>query len=156
MRRLYFKLLINIKSLMSCSGPFLKHQHSVIPANVKHLSDELHSSSWSFSHSPCSFWHPLRCDHPFPRCLTLFTVQDGPLNVWQRAAAPHRCAFLIKLCKWDRICQQYFTLRRGIPPLKMTTCFTIPMMSGSKIYRPPLPPRRSHAEGNYPALHPTS
>lgn len=42
-------------------------------------------------------------------------------------------------------------LHRGTMPLKMTMCFTTPMMSGSKIYRPPPPP--SHAEGNYPT-HP--
>lgn len=44
-------------------------------------------------------------------------------------------------------------LHRGTMPLKMTMCFTTPMMSGSKIYRPPPPPPPpppSHAEGNYP------
>lgn len=41
-----------------------------------------------------------------------------------------------------------------MPPLKMTMCFMTPMMSGSKIYRPPLLlPPPSPAEGNYPALH---
>lgn len=44
-------------------------------------------------------------------------------------------------------------LHRGTVPPKMTMCFTTPMMSGSKIYRPPPPPLPSHAAGNYPA-HP--
>ncbi|XP_031678074.1 LOW QUALITY PROTEIN: kinesin-like protein KIF14, partial [Oncorhynchus kisutch] len=46
-------------------------------------------------------------------------------------------------------------------PLKMTTCFTTPMMSGSKIYLPPQPPPPFHAEGllgvaKPPSLHPSS
>lgn len=51
-------------------------------------------------------------------------------------------------------CQQYLTLHRGSLPLKMTTCFTTLMMSGSKIYRPPLlPPPPSPDAGNYPPHH---